>query len=150
MFNRFNFNAHKKGAKYGNTKVNIDGIVFDSKIESQRYLFLKEKQNNNEISDLQCHVTYELIPRQTEHITEVKHLKTKDKIIEKERVIFHSISFSPDFIYKYNGKIIAEDVKGSKLLVSKDFPLRQKLLYFYHKIYVHVITKATAPIPSQP
>lgn len=110
-------------------------------------MFLKEQQKNGIITDLQCHVTYQLLPKQTELVTEVKQLKTKVKVIEKEKVLFKAISFSPDFIYRRNDKIIAEDVKGSKLMVSRDFPLRQKLLYYFHHIFVHVVTKATAPIP---
>lgn len=133
-------------SKYKNKKVEIDGIVFDSIKESERYLFLKEQQRLGIISNLRTHVTYELIPHQTYTVHKTKQLKTKLKEWDVERVLFKSIDFTPDFVYKHNGKTVAEDVKGSKFVVSRDFPIRQKLLYFCYNIYCNVVTKATAPI----
>lgn len=146
MFGR-NFGQRK--CKYNNTKVEIDGITFDSKKESQRYLILKDALQRGEISDLECHKTYELIPSQKIKVTETKQLKTKVKVIEKEKTLFMAVHFSPDFVYKNkDGKIIVEDVKGSKskLSMSADFPLRQKMLYAKYGLYVNIVTKATAPI----
>lgn len=132
----------KKGQKYGNDKVLYDGIEFDSKLEKNRYIFLREAEERGEIENLQCHVTYEIIPKMTRQ--EVVHLKTKDKIVE--RVVFSATKFTPDFVYTRNGNVVAEDVKGSKLVVSRDFPLRRKLLYQTHGILCDIIFKATTPL----
>lgn len=128
-----------KRSKYGNEKVVYQGIEFDSRLEMNRYIFLKAKEDAGEISNLRVHQSYELIPKQTK--TEVKHLKTKDKVVEK--TLFLPITFTPDFVYERNGETTAEDTKGSKFLVSADFPLRRKLLYWRHGVYVNIITKPT-------
>ena len=144
MFGR-NFGQRK--GKYNNTKVEIDGITFDSKKESHRYLILKDALQRGEISDLECHKTYELLPPQKIKVTETKQLKTKVKIIEKEKTLFMAVHFSPDLVYKNkDGKTIVEDCKGSKRMVSADFPLRQKMFYAKYGLYVNIVTKATAPI----
>lgn len=133
---------HPKRNKYGNDKVIIDGITFDSKLEGRRYLFLRDQEKKGIITDLKCHPTYELLPKQTRK--EIVHLKTKDKEVEK--FLFHPIVFTPDFEYKYNGEVRTEDVKGSKLIVAPDVPLRIKLLYFEYKILCKLVFKATTPI----
>ena len=95
--------------KYLNKKVVVDGITFDSKKEMQRYLVLKEAQDNGIISDLELQPQFELIPKVTE--TYVKHLKTKDK--ECERTVQLAISYKGDFRYKKDGIVVVEDVKAS-------------------------------------
>lgn len=143
-FNLGLFRKNGSSKKYGNKKVVIDDITFDSKVEANRYLFLKDKQKHGVISNLECHKTFELIPHQQRE--EIVHLKTKDKT--RIRTIFLPVRFSPDFVYEYKGQTVAEDVKGSTLLVSKDFPIRKKLLYYIHHIYCHIVTKPTEPIPE--
>lgn len=149
VFNLFSKSKTDR-SKYGNKQVVHDGITFDSIKEGERYLFLKEQQKKGVISNLQCHVKYELIPHQAHIVHRTKQLKTKLKEWDEERTLFLAINFTPDFVYERDGRTVAEDVKGSKFLTSKDFPLRQKLLYFRHGIYVHIITKATEPIPNPP
>ena len=128
-----------KRSKYGNEKVTYKGIEFDSRLEMNRYIFLEAKEREGVISNLRVHQSYELIPKQTRK--EIKHLKTKDKEVEK--TVFQPITFTPDFVYERDGETIAEDTKGSKLLVSADFPLRRKLLYWRYGVYVNIITKPT-------
>ena len=127
--------TYPKKNKYGAQKVVHDGIEFDSTIEGERYLYLKTLLLAGEIKNLETHETFEILPKQTR--IEVKHLKTKDKEVEK--VVFQNIEFTPDFVYEKDGELIAEDVKGSLSVVSKDFPIRRKLLYYFHNIYVNVV-----------
>ena len=53
--------------KYGNRKVTVDGVVFDSKREAARYKELKLLQEAGEIKGLQMQVPFELIPAKYEH-----------------------------------------------------------------------------------
>ena len=53
----------KKRPKYGNKKVIIDGILFDSKKEGMRWLILKDALANGTITDLERQVKVELIPQ---------------------------------------------------------------------------------------
>ena len=111
--------------KYLNKKVVVDGITFDSKKEMQRYLVLKEAQDNGIISDLELQPQFELIPKVTE--TYVKHLKTKDK--ECERTVQLAIRYKGDFRYKKDGIVVVEDVKASPHMAALDpkFLIKEKL-----------------------
>ena len=49
-----------QGPKYGNKKVVVQGIKFDSKWESQRYLYLKSLERAGTIKDLELQVRFNL------------------------------------------------------------------------------------------
>lgn len=83
--------------KYKNRKVVVDGELFDSKKEALRWRQLKSLEKIKAISDLQRQVKYTLIPSQ------------KD---ESGKVIEQKCSYIADFVYKQNGQIVVEDVKG--------------------------------------
>lgn len=121
--------------KYNNSKVEIDGILFDSKLEGKVYIALKDMQANGWITNLEIHPRWELQPKLTE--TYVKHLKTKDKLCE--RTVLKPIYYTADFSFIQDGKLRVIDVKGSKYLVSKDFPLRVKILRFKYGLDVHIV-----------
>ena len=48
--------------KYHNKKVNVGGIVFDSKLEAKRYQELKFLERVGDIKDLQLQPSFDLIP----------------------------------------------------------------------------------------
>lgn len=124
--------------KYNSSKVVHDGITFDSKIEGERYLYLREMERQGVITDLQMQVEYEILPRQSKQI--IKHLKTKDKVVEK--FLEHPVTYKCDFQYMHNGELVVEDVKGSSSAMSRDFPIRKKLMLFMHGIEIRVIKQA--------
>lgn len=127
----------EKGKKYNNTKVEYNGIKFDSKKEMQRYLVLKDAEDNGVISDLQLQVKYELIPSIKEEY--IEHLKTKDKI--KTRTLQLPITYTCDFQYKKNGELVIEDVKASPKMLPKEFTLKEKLLFWRYGIKIRKIYK---------
>lgn len=135
--------APKKN-KYGAKRVEYDGMVFASKLEANRYRFLKWQQDCGVISNLQCQVEYELLPNIYEE--KVIHLKTKDKI--KKFVSQRRVIYTPDFVYtkNSNGEQVVEEVKGSLFAISRDYPLRVKMLRYFHGIKAKVVTRATQPI----
>lgn len=128
--------------KYGNKKVTAFGITFDSKKEMQRYLVLKDAQENGLISELTLQPRWELLPAKKEQY--VKHLKTKDKICE--RTVMLPIHYTADFSYIKDGELIVEDVKSSPLLLSRDVPLRLKMMKYFHDIDVRLVYKANEVI----
>lgn len=128
--------------KYGNKKTVIDGITFDSTKEGKRYLVLKEAQENGLISELTLHPRWELLPAKKEQY--VKHLKSKDKICE--RTVMLPIHYTADFSYIKDGELIVEDVKSSPSLLSRDVPLRLKMMKYFHNIDVKLVYKATEDI----
>ena len=114
----------EKGKKYNNTKVEYDGIKFDSKKEMQRYIVLKDAENSGVISNLELQVKYELIPAVREEY--IEHLKTKDKV--KTRTLQLPITYTCDFQYLKDGVLIVEDVKASPKMLPKEFVLKEKMM----------------------
>lgn len=84
--------------KYKNTKINVDGMTFDSKKEAKRYQELSLLQKAGEISGLQTQVRYVLIPAQREVSDEVytkganKGKYKPGKLLERENVHMWLIS----------------------------------------------------------
>ena len=127
----------EKGKKYNNTKVEYNGIKFDSKKEMQRYLVLKDAEDKGIISDLRLQVKYELIPSIKEEY--IEHLKTKDKV--KTRTLQLPITYTCDFQYTKNGELVIEDVKASPKMLPKEFTLKEKLLFWRYGIKIRKIYK---------
>ena len=96
--------------KYGNSKVEYDGITFDSKRERDRYIVLKDAVAKGIITDLQCQPKWELLPTIYKEV--VIHLKTKDKVVQQ--VDEESVADKADFAYIKNGERVVEDVKISE------------------------------------
>ena len=117
----FNFKA-KKGEsknKYKNKKIEVDGIIFDSKKEAKRYTELKILEKAGKIRDLKLQPKFELIPT-----LRIEGYKTMPITVYKA-----------DFEYmeQETGKFIVEDVKGFKTDVYK---LKKKMfLYRYSGVY---------------
>lgn len=132
----------KKGERYNHTKVEADGLKFDSKKEYERYLFLKSEVDSGNISNLRTQVTYELIPAVTEEY--VEHLKTKDKI--KTRTLQRPITWTADFVYNKGNEEVVEDVKPSKLLLSDRFVIKEKLFFWRYRKKIRLIYDVKDPI----
>ena len=87
--------------KYNNSWVEVNGIKFQSKAESERYLYLLDKQERGEIKNLKLQPVYQFIIRG-------QLLKT-----EKGRVLKYVADFSYHEPVGNNVcKLVAEDVKG--------------------------------------
>ncbi len=109
-YERASGGANKRGAK----KAIYEGIQFDSKAERDRYIELKQMAANGEITNLEVHgppLKYVL----------------QDKFRDRHGVAVREISYTPDFRYMESGVLVLEDVKGAKVVMSSDFPLRVKL-----------------------
>lgn len=105
--------------KYHNVKTVVDGISFDSKKESRRYLELVTMQVSGAISDLQLQVRFEICPKK----------------YGNKRARY----YVADFVYTENGQKVIEDVK-SKATQTPVFSLKwalMKVLYpeYEYRIY---------------
>jgi len=109
-------------------KIQVDGYVFDSTPEYNRYLELKEMEMQGEIYDLQCdkkYLSFEILPRLDKSY--IKHLKTKDKLITicDERAKHYTC----DFTYRRNdGTFVISEVKSRFSMEARDYPLRKHLV----------------------
>lgn len=129
-------------SKYGNSKVEYQGIKFDSKREMQRYIVLKDAENKGVISDLRMQVKFELIPAVKE--TYIQHLKTKDK--ECTRTLQLPITYTCDFAYIKDNELVIEDVKISKSMLPKEYVLKKKMMFALKGIKIREIYKVNEPI----
>jgi hypothetical protein len=99
--------------KYGNRKVEMDGVVFDSVAERNRYVELKLLLVAGEISNLELQPRFELQPS----------FKRGKKTIRR-------VEYVADFAYTENGRRVVEDVKGGKATQTQVFRLKEKLFLF--------------------
>ena len=124
------WNNYNRASKYHAKKVEVDGIVFDSKKEARRYSELKVMQKAGIISDLQRQVKFVLIPAQREPDTVGKRggIK-KGKLLERE------CSYVADFCYYVTetGLYVVEDTKGFR---TPEYKIKRKLMLYVHNIKI--------------
>lgn len=125
-------------SKYNAQKIVVDGIKFDSKKESERYLVLSAMQRRGEISDLQLQVTFLLIPNQYKEVVEYSPKKNKEKV--KKILLRRKLEYTADFVYTKDGEVIVEDVKGYRGGPAYTiFTIKSKLMLYIHGIDVKEI-----------
>lgn len=122
------------GNKYGSRKVEVNGIVFDSKREAARYQELLLLEKAGDIKDIRRQVKYVLIPAQYEH-PESTTKKGRGRCIERECV------YIADFVYKTilpdgDTLTIVEDTKGFR---TKDYIIKRKLMLSVYGIRIREI-----------
>lgn len=118
-------------SKYHNKITYVDGIKFDSKREAEYYVIYKNLQRNGKIVNLQLQVPYELIP--AVYKEEVKHLKTKDKVVKK--CIQKATFYYADFVYDdpVTGMTHVVDIKGKR---TKEYVLKKKMMLAFNNIEI--------------
>lgn len=107
-------------SKYYSRKVTMNGVVYDSKKEANRWCELSLLAKAGKITNLQRQVKYELIPAQ----------RIDGKVVER------ACTYVADFVYERDGKLVVEDTKGFK---TKDYIIKRKLLLYLHNIRIKEI-----------
>ena len=119
--------------KYKAQKTEVDGILFDSKKEANRYSELKLLEQAGKIKNLQRQVEFVLIPAQREPDTIGRKGGIKQgKLIERK------CSYIADFVY-YIPECktpIVEDTKGMR---TPEYIIKRKLLLYIHGIRIKEI-----------
>jgi hypothetical protein len=90
--------------KYHAKKTVLDGLVFDSRMEADRWTVLRLLEKQGMIKDLSRQVRFEIIPKTPRN---------------------RAHSYTADFVYYENGRMIVEDVKGAR---TRDYILRRDIL----------------------
>jgi hypothetical protein len=99
-------------SKYNAKTVELDGYIFDSKLEARYYELLKEKQKNDEILFFRVQPIYQL-----------------QETFKKYNKTFRRIDYIADFeVHHLDGSIEVIDVKGFE---TEAFKIKRKL--FEHK-----------------
>ena len=101
----------KKRSKFGNKKVTVKGITFDSIAESRYFLVLLDKKKKKEIID------FELQPK----------FLLQDKF-RKNGKGYRKIEYVADFkVFHNDGRVEIIDVKGME---TKEFKIKHKLFEY--------------------
>ena len=122
--------------KYGNRKITVDGVTFDSKKEAARYRELKLLERAGKISFLELQAKYVLIPAQRAPSSDTykrgpnKGKPKPGKLLEKE------CSYIADFSYLRDGRFVVEDTKGVRTEVYK---IKRKLMLERYGIQISEI-----------
>lgn len=98
-------------SKYGNRKTEVDGRLFDSKREANRYSELLLLEKAGEISDLVCQAPF-------------------DVVVNNKHICYYKADFQ--YITK-EGETVVEDVKGVRTDV---FILKKKLVEALYDITI--------------
>lgn len=118
-------------SKYGNKKITVGGITFDSKKEAARYQDLMLLERAGKIKDLRRQVKFILIPAQRETVWNEKKCKYEDgKVIERE------VAYVADFVYTEGGFMVVEDAKGFR---TPEYILKRKMMLFFHRIRIREV-----------
>ena len=108
--------------KYNNKKITVNGQVFDSKKEANRYKELLLLEKAGAIKDLRMQVKFTLIPAQRDEAT--------GKVVERE------CSYKADFVYSEGDKTVVEDVKGFR---TKEYIIKRKLMLWRYGIRIREV-----------
>lgn len=93
----------QKQSKYNNQKVEVDGVVFDSKHEGKDWKNLCAMEAAGLITNLRRQVPFELQP----------------KYVTRDGRKIRAITYVADFVYERDGVTYAQDSKGMKTDVYK-------------------------------
>lgn len=121
--------------KYGNKKVVVDGMEFDSKKEANRWAELRILEKAGLISDLRRQVKFVLIPAQYEESTEVYQRGPNKGKPKRGKLLEHECSYVADFMYRVTetDRTAVEDTKGFQ---TKDYIIKRKLMLERYKIQI--------------
>lgn len=103
--------------KYGARKTCIDGHVFDSRREADRYATLKQMQDVGLIESLELQPAFPII------------INDKQVYHESGRKLIVKL----DFRYRQNGKVVVEDSKGAR---PRDWSFRKAIVQAIYGIKV--------------
>ena len=118
--------------KYGNRKITINGIMFDSIREANRYRELRLLERAGEIHTLELQKKYVLIPAQYETVE--RYGKKGQRLKDGQRCIEKECAYIADFTYfKRSGTFVVEDAKGMR---TKEYIIKRKLMLYIHGIRI--------------
>lgn len=102
-------------SKYKNKKCEVDGIKFDSQVESKYYIYLKGIKEQGLIKDFSMQPKYEL----------------QEAFRDKNNKLIRKIEYKGDFLLTLNDDSqVVIDVKGSDFMLAPEFKLKRKLFMY--------------------
>ena len=121
--------------KYHSKKVKVNGEVFDSKKEFNRWCELRLLERAGKIRDLQRQVKFELLPAQ--------YRVSTTRTGQKRMCIERAVSYVADFVYKeqlvQDGDFCVTVVEDTKGVRTTDYIIKRKLLLYMHDIRIREV-----------
>lgn len=106
-------------SKYFNRRTEVNGIMFDSKHEAERWVELTLLEKAHMIRDLERQVSFELIPKQVD---------------ENGKVRERAVRYVADFVYfDKDGNLVVEDAKGMR---TDAYKLKKKMMLYFKGIKI--------------
>lgn len=109
----------QKSSKYHAKRIEVNGVVYDSKKEAKRAAVLEQQEKYGIITNLQRQVPFELQPGYTNN---------QGKKIRP-------IIYIADFTYEKDGKKIIEDTKGFR---TELYRIKKKIFEYKYPEYTFV------------
>lgn len=127
--------------KYRNIPTEIAGHKYDSRKEARYSLYYKQLERDGKISNLRMQVPFEVIPAVWITVEEVKHLKTKTKVVQKEVCKQRAAHYIADFVYIDNatGKEVVVDVKSDITRQNAEYRLKKKMMLAFNGIEIQEV-----------
>lgn len=123
-------------SKYGNRKTVVDGIMFDSKKEANRFRELQLLERAGKITALQRQVKYVLIPTQREFSNEIYKKGAHQGHFKPGKVLEKECSYIADFAYIQDGAYVVEDTKGVR---TEAYKIKRKLMLERYGIQIREV-----------
>lgn len=123
-------------SKYGNRKTVVDGIVFDSQKEANRFRELQLLERAGKITALQRQVKYVLIPTQREFSNEIYKKGAHQGHFKPGKVLEKECSYIADFAYIQDGAYVVEDTKGVR---TEAYKIKRKLMLERYGIQIQEV-----------
>ena len=125
--------------KYGNKKVEKDGVTFGSIKEVKRYGELKFLEQAGEIAKLKMQVSFELIPAQHKYYERYSE-KTGKRIKDGKILLERGCKYVADFVYLDKaGNLHVEDTKSTPTRKKESYIIKRKLMLYIHGIRIEEI-----------
>lgn len=135
------YKRSKSEGKIAHKKTTIDGITFDSKMESDYYIYLKQEKKAGRVLDFKLQPVFELQPKyfyfkgqmvteDNPKYNEINKLRLKhNRENPNDKVnIVQAIKYISDFMITYkDGSVKVVDIKGIK---TADFKIKEKMFNF--------------------
>jgi hypothetical protein len=108
-------------ARIINHPVEYNGASFDSREECEYFKYITD---NDDFCCIHRQVRFRLLPRQSVNV--VKHLKTKDKLVEQ--FLENPIDYTADFVYYWHDRLVICDVKSAYTHKFREWAIIRKLI----------------------
>lgn len=117
---RASWSSVRRPTKYGNKKTVVDGLTFDSRLESQRYVFLRILLKAGQIRNLSMQVSFAIV-------------------VNGQKICVYNADFVYERLVEGTWTQVVEDCK-SPASITPVYRVKNKLMRAVHGITIQEVT----------